>query len=414
MVVRHSRQSVTALVVVLVVSLLAAPVGPATAQSGDDTTTVTVTVQTDDRTPVTAATVTASWEGGETSGDTAGNGKVFLDVPAGTTVAFAVDHPDFTRNFPLRRTVDADTDEVTVEVAPAVTFTYRVSDAEDEPVTDAAVTVLDDQGREVAADETDADGEFVTPQLEAGSYEVTMRKPGFRTVERTEDTSVGVTRQIEMTRGDVVLRVDVRDPRADVDVPGATVRVSGSTAETNADGRASLSIPVNTEVRVQVSREGYGDASRSVAVEESARTVEVGLARLPNLTVETVNRRVVVGESTVVRVTDAYGDPAANVTVLYDGEAVGTTGADGEVTVAVESAGEHEIGARRDRVTANTVTVEGVDEGDATTGTATSTAAVRTPGPSSGLAPGFGVGASLAALALLGLGYAVRSVSSRR
>jgi hypothetical protein len=407
--VRHDRRSAAALAVVVVVSVLAAPVGVGAAQSGDDTTTVTVTVQTDDRTPVSGATVTATWDGGETSGDTAGNGKVFLDVPTGATVAFAVDHPEFTRNFPLRRTVDADTDEVTVEVSPAVTLTYRASDAEDDPVTDAAVTVVDDRGREVATGETDADGEFVSPQLEAGRYEVTLRKPGFLTVERTEETGVGVTRQVEMARGDVVLRVDVRDPRADADVAGATVRVAGSTAETNADGRASLSVPVNTQVRVQVNREGYGDASRQVSVEESTRTVEVALARLPNLTVETVNRRVVVGESTLVRVTDAYGDPAANVTVLYDGEAVATTDESGEATVPVESAGEHEVSARRDRVTADAVTVEGVDEGDATTDTATSTATVRTPGPSSGLAPGFGVGAALAAV--LALAYAA---SSRR
>ena len=123
----------------LVVVAAAAPV--ATSESGDRVT-VTILVTTDRETPVPDATVTAAWDGGETQGTTAGNGKVFLDVPRGATVSFDADQSDYTRNSPLRRTIGPATDQVTVEVSVAVQFTYRVSDAAGDPLSGTDVSGL--------------------------------------------------------------------------------------------------------------------------------------------------------------------------------------------------------------------------------------------------------------------------------
>jgi hypothetical protein len=411
----ETRRRTAALGVVLAVALVVAPAAAplATAQSGDRVT-ITVLVTTERETPISGATVTASWDGGETQGTTAGNGRVFLDVPRGATVSFDADHPEYTRNDPLRRTITPDTDEVTVEVSRAVQFTYRVTGADDEAVAGAQVRVLDDRGREVVTGETGSDGRYQTPRLAAADYTVRIERAGYLTVTRSERGTQSVTRPITLERGLATLSVVVTDPRLGEPVAGATVSVAGESVASDADGRVAVDVPVNDQVTVRAEREGYGDARTTVSVAEADRTLELSMSRLPNLTLSTVNERVVVGESTVVTVRDAYDDPAANVTVLLDGEAVGETDADGELTVTVDSAGEHELRARRDNTRSAPVAVEGVATGEAGSATATSgaagtsTAAVRTP--SSGLAPGFGALPALAALAaLLALAYASRS-----
>lgn len=395
----------------LVLAPAAAPL--AAAQSGDRVT-ITAVVVTERETPIPGATVIATWDGGETRGTTAGNGRVFLDVPRGATVSFDVDHSEYARNDPLRRTIGPDTDEVTVEVSPAVRFTYRVTGSDDEPIAGAQVRVLNDRGTEVVSGQTDADGRYATPRLAAADYTIRIERAGYFTVTRTESGTQSVTRPITLERGLVTLSVTVTDSRLGSPVEGATVRAAGESGETGADGLVALDVPVNDDVRVAAERDGYADASTEVPVSESDRALNLTMTRTPNLTLSAVNDRVVVGESTVVEVRDAYDDPAANVTVLLDGEAVGETDDEGELAVAVESAGEHELRARRGNTRSAPVVVEGVAVGEGGTTTAapgTSTGAVRTP--SSGLAPGFGVAAALAALSLLAaLGYAGRS--SRR
>lgn len=412
-VTRSDRSRRTAALAALVVAALvvvpaAAPV--ATAQSGDRVT-ITVLVTTERETPVSDATVVATWDGGETQGTTAGNGQVFLDVPRGATVSFDVGNSAYTRNSPLRRTIAPGTDQVTVEVSEAVRFTYRVRDADGNPLAGTDVSVLNDRDREVAGGETAADGRYATPRLAAGDYTVRFERAGYFTVNRSERGTQSVTRPITLERGLATLAVNATDSRTGTPLEGATVEAAGESGETDADGRVDLDVPVNDEVAVDVSLTGYDATTRTLAVGESDRTVAVSLARLPNLTLSTANERVVVGESTLVSVRDAYDDPAANVTVLVDGETVGETDADGEFLVTIESAGDHEIRARRGNTRSQAAVVEGVATGEGESATATpdtSTGAVRTP--SSGLAPGFGVEAGLVALALvLALGYAVRS-----
>jgi hypothetical protein len=408
----ETRRRQTALGALLVVALVLAPAAAplATAQSGDRVT-ITVLVTTERETPIPDATVVASWDGGETQGTTAGNGRVFLDVPRGATISFEVDHSEYTRNSPLRRTITPDTDEVTVEVSQAVRFTYRVTGEDNEAIAGAQVRVLDDRGREIATGETDADGRYATPRLAAADYTVRFERAGYFTVTRSESGTQSVTRPITLERGLATLTVAITDPRLGQPLEGATVDAAGQSAESNANGRVALDVPVNDEVTVTAEREGYADAERTAAVEESDRTLELTMARLPNLTLAAVNDRVVVGESTLIEVRDAYDDPAANVTILLDGETVGETDADGELAVTIDSAGEHELRARRGNTRSDPVAVEGVATGETGSATATqgtSTGAVRTP--SSGLAPGFGALPALAALAaLFTLAYVSRS-----
>ena len=408
---RIDRQTAALAALVVAALVLAPAAAPLVAAQSGDRVTVTAVVVTERETPVPGATVTATWDGGETQGTTAGNGRVFLDVPRGVTLSFDVDHPAYTRNNPLRRTIGPNTDEVTVEVSQAVRFVYRVTGEDDDPIEGAQVRVLNDRGTEVVSGETGPDGRYATPQLAAADYTIRIERAGYRTVTRNESGPQSVTRPITLERGLVTLAVTVTDPRAGAPVEGATVRASGASGETGADGRVALEAPVNRELTVTAEREGYGDTSADVAVAESDRALNLTMRRVPNLTLSAVNDRVVVGESTVVEVRDAYDDPAANVTVLLDGEAVGETDDEGELAVTVDSAGEHELRARRGNVRSAPVAVEGVAAGEAGSPTAapgTSTGTVRTP--SSGLAPGFGAGAALAALAALA--YAGRS--SRR
>jgi PGF-CTERM protein len=395
----------------LAIALVVVPVAalPASGQS-EDTVTLTVSVVTDRGTPVGGAAVEASWDGDSTRATTAGNGKVFVDVPAGATVSLDVRHEGYTRNFPFRATVREDR-VVTVEVRPAVTFAYAVSDADGDAVADARVTVLDTAERVVARGTTDANGRYATGPLEAGTYRVRFERAGFYNHTRTEEATQDRTRRVTLKRGTVALTVAVSDPHFEPPRPVANATVNGSglgSVRTDDGGTAVLDAPVNSQVEVAVEKEGYRSTTRSLAVGEAARRANVSVGRAPNLTLVATNSRVVVGESVLVEVRDAYDDPAGNVTVLRDGDPVGTTDGAGELAVPVGTAGPHELRARGRGTSSNRVTVEGVTAADATTGNGTDTGT----GTTGSLAPGFG--ALAAVVALLAVGLLARYADSRR
>ena len=94
------------LLVVLVVASLLLPASTAVAQ---ETVTLTVSVTNQSGDAVGDATLNATWDGGSTERTTAGNGKAFVDVPAGTEVEITIDHPDYVRNRPVTVTANSDT-----------------------------------------------------------------------------------------------------------------------------------------------------------------------------------------------------------------------------------------------------------------------------------------------------------------
>ncbi|MFB6302061.1 MAG: carboxypeptidase regulatory-like domain-containing protein [Haloferacaceae archaeon] len=398
---------VVALVALAALGLTVPAVGPVVGQS--DTVTVTVTVETQDGDPVANATVQASWDGGSTRKTTAGNGKVFVDVPSGTAVTYTVEHPEYVRNRPFVATQTSDS-ELTIPVARAVRFTAVARNDAGDPVQGATVTVAR-KGRTVAEGKTDANGRYTTPDIEAREYEITVSKPGYFTRRLTEDLDQSVTRRITMKTGTVEYTFRVRDGHFDPPHPieNATVQVgSVGTVRTLSGGQASLGVPVNTVQEVQVTKPGYETVTRRVRVGESQETVTLTTQRSANVSVSAGNQQVVVGERVTVTVRNAYSEPVEGATVLLDGSSVGTTNANGQLAVPIDERGDHEIRARRNALTSAPVTVRGVVPAGTPTATPTPTASTDDDGGTFGFAPGFGPGAALAALALVTLALVAR------
>ncbi|MFB6156496.1 MAG: carboxypeptidase regulatory-like domain-containing protein [Haloferacaceae archaeon] len=403
----------------LVVVSAAAVAAPAAAQSDTVTLTVSVVVERTGES-VAEATIVASWDGGSTRGTTAGNGKAFLDVPAGQKVTLDVEHPDYVRNFPYNVTRTSD-GEVTLDVAQRARLTIVAEDGEGAPVEGATVR-LTSGARVVDVGRTDAEGRFRSRDIERGEYDVRVAKPGFYTRTLTADPGGPLTKRVTLESGTVQYEFRVRDDHFDPPRPvaNATVRVGSlATLRTLDDGRASVGIPVNTVQRVRVSKPGYDPAAKRVTVGESGGRVTLLVQRSRNLTVSADARRVVAGERVTVRVRNAYGEPAADVAVLRNGSVVARTDGDGTAAVPIEERGSYEIRARAGPVTSAPVVVEGVVPAGTATATPTPTA---TPAPtptaseegSGALAPGFGPPTALLALAVLVVAALARRRQSRR
>ncbi|MFD1634357.1 carboxypeptidase-like regulatory domain-containing protein [Haloplanus ruber] len=389
----------------VLVLVLVAPVAPVTAQSGD-TVTLTITVRDTDGDPVSDTDLDATWEDGSTTATTAANGKAFVDAPTGATVEIAVTHPRYVRNSPYVVESASETD-VEIDVYRKSTVRLEVSD-DDGSVADASV-VIERGGLTYQTGTTGSDGVFESETLAAGTYTVVVNKPGYYTREKSLEIEGSITNRVALRRGSVSVNVRVVDPYFDPpeSVSGATVAFGDvATDRTNASGNATLTAPVNTEATLRVTRDGYRTAEREVTVGEDAEDVAVDLSRTRSITLEAINERVVAGERTVLRATNAYGDGAAVATVVLDGEQVGTTDSDGEVTVRITDPGTHTLYVTNDGVRSNEVQVEAIgdDEGATTPPGATGTEEAdptATEPTTTGTSPGFGILTVLALLAVL-------------
>ena len=381
--------------------LLAGAVGGAAAQS-ESQVTLTVSVVDQDDTSIGDATITASWEGGERTATTASNGRAFVDVPEGETVELDAEHEEYVRNHPL--VIDEATErDVTLRVSEKGNATVTVTDASDQALQDTRVEFRRD-GRTAAEGWTDEDGTFSTDIIEQGEYSIAVVKPGYFRETSTEDVGVDTPVSFSLERGSVNFEVSVVDDHFEEPQELDDVRVSVNAENFEASvrssgGTASLSVPVNTRYNVTVSKEGYVSSSRSLRVTEGAREIEMATQRVPTLTVEPQNTRVVVGETTRVRVLNAYGEPVEGATLQRNNETVGETDANGELVVTIDSAGEQELVATNGSVESAPAVVEGVDP-DATE---TPGAATATPTATEGSGPGFGAGLAVAALLALGV-----------
>lgn len=328
--------------------------------------TLTVTVATEDGTTIENATLAATWDDGSTNETTKSNGKAFVDVPDGADVTIAVSHPDYVRNAPVE-VDDASERDVTVTVAEKASATITVED--DDGTVDGATVVLRMDGHRVVRADT-TDGTVSTGTIEAGTYDLTVRKPGYFEVEDEFAVENATERTVTIERGTVPLGVNVTDdyfdpPRA---VSDATVSIEDvGTVDTQSDGTQRVSVPVNTELDVNVSKDGYDAVERVVSVGESETSIAVDLDRSASLSVETLSENVVVGERVLVTVTDEYDDPVEDARVFVDGESVARTDADGTATITIEAAGDQEITASKNETTSPAVAVNGVVTGGTTT-----------------------------------------------
>ncbi|MFT4884151.1 MAG: PGF-CTERM protein [Natronomonas sp.] len=392
-------------VAAVVGSLLVTPAAAATQSQ----VTLTVSVVDGNDAAIGGATVTASWDGGERTATTASNGRVFVDVPEGADVSLDVDHEDYTRNSPVV-VEDATEQDVTVEVALKGQGTVVITDAEDQPLANATVEFRKDR-RPVARGQTDANGRFESGTIEQGRYRIRAVKPGYYREAIFERVRADSTHEISLERGSVRLEVTAVDDHFDPPerLDDAVVHVEnadGEVARVRASGgTASLSVPVNTEYTLTVTKDNYTESTEQLRVRESDESVEIATQRVPTLTVERQNEQVVVGESTRLRVVNSYGEPLSNITIQRNNETVGETDANGELTVTIESAGDNEFRAVSDDLESDPVVVTGVTPGDEETATASPTDG--TPdGETESDGPGFG--AVIAILAIVAAAAAVR------
>lgn len=361
------------LVALLLVGSAAGPSALA-AEGPDDgsTVTLTVTVVDGDGETVSGVDLTARWADGEATERTRANGQALVDVPEGSDVRIAVAHDEYVRNDP-HRVIDAAGGPVTVEVARKGSAVVRVTDG-DRALPDARVTIARD-GDAVAEGTTDDNGAFTSGTIERGSYDLHVVKPGYYAIDRTLSVSGDVFRTVSVERGTATVQVRVVDDRFDPPRQlGATVRMGSlATLNTSDENRVTVGVPVNSVFEVRVSKEGYRSTTERLEVGEEARSVTYDVRRTPALTVTPANTRVVVDQTVRVEVTDEYGDPIAGAAILLDGREVATTDGQGVARVGIDAAGEHELGARHDGVSADSAVVEGVRPGADVTATPTPT-----------------------------------------
>ena len=393
----------------LLIALSVAAVGPAAAQ--EDLVTLTVSVETSGGDLVRGATVTATWDGGSTSATTVSNGQALMDVPEGADVELSVTHDDYVRNFPLAVS-DASAGEVSMTVYEKASARVVVEDSAG-PVSEATVT-LRKGGNDVFEEPTGGAGVVTSGTIEAGTYTVVVRKPGYYVVEQSLDVEGDTETTVTVERGTVTLEVNVTDEHFEPPQPvgGASVEVAGSgSVVTQPAGIGRISVPVNAWADISVTKDGYRTTEVSEFIAESDEELELSIQRQPALSVDLLSSRVVIGESVSLSVTDEYGDPVEGATVRMDGTEVAQTDGSGQAVVQVPSDGNHTVTVQTDALEA-TAYVEGVTAGEVegdggTTEAPTEGGAGTTAAPFG--QPGFGAGVALLALvALVVIGLARR------
>lgn len=410
------RGLICLVVVVLVVSAGGSVAGAGGAPTAtQEQVTLTVAVISQGGAQIGGATITATWDGGESTATTASNGRAFVDVPRGADVEIAVSSDRFVRNFPAT-VEDATAREVLVEVARKGSATIQATSSSGS-IRGATVRLLQD-GRTVVSGETNADGAFTTGTIEQGRYTLEVAKPGYYTNRtRFEVGSEGVRREVGMRTGNVQVEVRVLDDHFDDPRPvnNATVEFGDIGTARTTGGNTVFAVPVNTDHRVRATKPEYESARTRYSVGESSGRIRLTIQREPTVIVRPASGRVVVGESTSVTVLDAYGDPIGNATVSLDGEDVARTDGSGQARVAIESGGNHTVRASADGIESEGATVVGVEPGGATptatpspspTPTPTATASpspTSVPTTTSVSLPGFGPAAAVLGVALAAL-----------
>jgi hypothetical protein len=391
----------TVLCVAVVVAVAAVPM-PTAAQNEQVTLTVTVVNQADER--VGGATITASWDGGNTTETTRSNGQALIDVPRGAEVELDVTSDQYVRNQPYV-IESADGQRVEVGVAQKGSATVTVFDTDGDRLSNAVVRLWQG-GTPVVNARTDENGMLETPTIEQGEYRLVVFREGYFRNRTDLQVDGDVSESMQIESGSVSVTFDVTDDRFDSPRPVQDARISieGITSglSTLQNGETSTTVPVNDNYDVTVTKENYTEASRTVRVDEQPKTVNFSINRAPELNITPSADRVVTGEPVSVRITNEYGNPISDVSVMLDGNTVGETDGEGRLTLTVEGEGEHTIAASHEGMSTE-YTIQGFSGTTATaTATETSTAAETTE-PSSGFGPGFGLPALLAAVLALAL-----------
>lgn len=393
-------EPVVVAVLVLVSSLGGVPAATAD-QSAD--ATLTVSVVTESGAGIGDATINATWDGGQTVVQTAGNGKAFVDVPEGADVSLSVESDEYIRNLP-RVVEDASTREVTVEVAPKGKLTVAVNDQQGS-VENARVRVQTDQGT-VVTGRTSADGTFTTPDIEQGEYAVELFKAGYYRNLTRQTVGESTLFDVSMRRGTTNVQFEVVDDNFSPPqtVSEARVEITDIGTQRLTAGTVTFTLPVNTRYTVTARQDGYQSNETTIFVRESGEARTLVINREPRLDLSVASGRVVVGETVQVTVRSAYDERVEGVTIEVNGESVATTGPDGTADVPVESAGEVTIVASANGLTSNETVVQGIATATESEGTDESTATAADDGlPIDVDQPGFTPVAAVVALLAVAL-----------
>ncbi|WP_336000688.1 carboxypeptidase-like regulatory domain-containing protein [Halorientalis halophila] len=380
---------------------------PAAGATQSDLVTLTVTVEDRDGDPVGSATLTASWDGGNQTETTRSNGQALIDVPRGADVEIDVAHDDYVRNRPYA-VDDASAGSETITVAEKGTATVEVRDLDGNRVSNAIVRMLHDGNRDPVVDgRTNGDGIFQSDTIEQGDYTLRVHKQGYKRNQTDVEVTGDNTFKTRIEEDAVTVTFEVRDDYTSPSqpVPGATVSIPGlgNTLQTLSSGQVTTSVPVNSNYDVTITKDGYEEVTKTLRVRETSTTLETSIQRVRTLNVDPANRQVVVNENASIAVTNEYGEVVEGATVTVDGESVGETDGDGELTFLVESPGDHVVEVESDD-RQGSVTIEGVSPGsDGNDTTEAPTTEAEETTTSSGIGPGFTPVAALVAALLVAL-----------
>ena len=304
-----------------------------------DVTTIVASVENTDDEAIRGATVMADWSDGSTSSVTASNGMALLDVPKDEQIELTMEHPEYTLNFPVAIEEPAG-QQVTLSVAEKASLTVVTNGGDSRTITGATVELVQDN-RTVVEAQTDQSGQIESGTIEAGRYIINVRQPGFFDLRRIVNLEQNKRITLSLEPGGVTYEFRVTDPHFDPVRPVEDAVISIPDVgdfRTLGDGRTVARVPVNTEVDISVTKEGYQEVKRAVNISEERGNITFEISRTPQFIIQSGNERVIAGEKVGITVTNAYGEPAEDVVVRRNGQRIGRSDENGDMQVEIPAA----------------------------------------------------------------------------
>lgn len=367
-----------------------------------DVTTIVASVENTDDEAIRGATVMADWSDGSTSSVTASNGMALLDVPKDEQIELTMEHPEYTLNFPVAIEEPAG-QQVTLSVAEKASLTVVTNGGDSRTITGATVELVQDD-RTVVEAQTDQSGQIESGTIEAGRYIIDVRQPGFFDLRRIVNLEQNKRITLSLEPGGVTYEFKITDPHFDPVRPVEDAVISIPDVgdfRTLGDGRTVARVPVNTEVDISVTKQGYQEVKRAVNISEERGNITFEISRTPQFIIQSGNERVIAGEKVGVTVTNAYGEPAEDVVVRRNGQRIGRSDENGDMQVEIPEAGEFTLTAGTGSLSSEDLTVIGVNPSRTDTEAATPTP--TSTGGSSGFVPGLGFSVGIISLLCFGV-----------
>ena len=396
----------TTLLLAAIVVVATVPAVATAERTQSDLVTVTVTVENEAGTAVGNAELTATWSGGNETVITRSSGQALIDVPRGADVDISVQSDDYVRNTPYE--IDnVGQESVTITVAEKGTAEVQVRNGNGVPVNNAVVQLFHD-GETVVNARTNSNGVHQSGTIEQGEYTLRALKSGYESNGTTFEVDGDVSITTRIQTGSVLATFEVRDDHFDPAEPveGASISIPAipTSTTTLADGEATASVPVNSDLEVRITKDGYETVNETLDVGEQDTSPDATTRKTeaPNMAIS--DAQVLVNGSIRVTLTNEYGTPQEDVPVTLDSEQVGETDESGELEIRIADPGEHTISAESEGLS-DSSTVEAVRPGGPTPeDTATDVETTDDESTtSSGIGPGFTPVAAVVAALLTAL-----------